>query len=116
MELPGSASHDFSYRLSGLRLRQRQGGRRPITVFRLPTFHDPVVIIVSTLLTMNPDIMKERRDATFDVEKLTNILDGSPEKTRRRREIGEFELSLSVRCARDCRLFLKLEDDVDSCS
>lgn len=39
---------------------------------------------------MNPDIVKERQNATFNVEKLTNILDGSPEKTRRRREIGEF--------------------------
>ncbi len=41
---------------------------------------------------MNPDIMKERQNATFDVEKLTNILDGGPEKTKRRREIGKFEL------------------------
>lgn len=39
---------------------------------------------------MNPDIQKERQNATFNVEKLTNILDGSPEKTKRRREIGEF--------------------------
>ncbi|KAE8300699.1 Peroxisomal acyl-coenzyme A oxidase 1 [Larimichthys crocea] len=36
---------------------------------------------------MNPDIMKERQNATFDVEKLTHILDGGPEKTKRRREI-----------------------------
>lgn len=42
------------------------------------------------LSAMNPDILKERQQATFNVEKLTNILDGSPEKTRRRREIGEF--------------------------
>lgn len=41
---------------------------------------------------MNPDILKERKNATFDVEKLTYILDGGPEKTRRRREIGEFEM------------------------
>lgn len=41
---------------------------------------------------MNPDILKERQNATFDVEKLTNILDGGPEKTIRRREIGEFDL------------------------
>lgn len=39
---------------------------------------------------MNPDILKERQTATFNVEKLTNILDGSPQKTKRRREIGEF--------------------------
>ncbi|XP_071360739.1 peroxisomal acyl-coenzyme A oxidase 1 isoform X1 [Trachinotus anak] len=42
---------------------------------------------------MNPDIMKERQNATFDVEKLTNILDGGPEKTRRRREIESLVLS-----------------------
>ncbi|XP_029359037.1 peroxisomal acyl-coenzyme A oxidase 1 isoform X4 [Echeneis naucrates] len=36
---------------------------------------------------MNPDIVRERQNATFDVEKLTNILDGGPEKTKRRREI-----------------------------
>lgn len=42
---------------------------------------------------MNPDIMKERQNATFDVEKLTHILDGGSEKTKRRREIGEFEMS-----------------------
>uniref|UniRef100_A0A8C3AZS0 Acyl-coenzyme A oxidase n=1 Tax=Cyclopterus lumpus TaxID=8103 RepID=A0A8C3AZS0_CYCLU len=43
--------------------------------------------------TMNPDITRERQHATFDVEKLTHILDGGPEKTRRRREIGEFATS-----------------------
>lgn len=39
---------------------------------------------------MNPDIIRERQNATFDVETLTNILDLGPEKTKRRREIGEF--------------------------
>ncbi|KAM4604056.1 peroxisomal acyl-coenzyme A oxidase 1 isoform 1-T1 [Polymixia lowei] len=38
---------------------------------------------------MNPDLLKERQNATFDPEKLTHILDGGPEKTRRRREIEE---------------------------
>ncbi|XP_070828845.1 peroxisomal acyl-coenzyme A oxidase 1 isoform X2 [Chaetodon trifascialis] len=42
---------------------------------------------------MNPDIMKERQTATFDVERLTNILDGGPEKTKRRREIESLVLS-----------------------
>ncbi|KAM3623510.1 uncharacterized protein V6R79_012045 [Siganus canaliculatus] len=42
---------------------------------------------------MNPDLLKERQNATFDVEKLTNILDGSPEKTRRRREIESMVLN-----------------------
>ncbi|XP_068582874.1 peroxisomal acyl-coenzyme A oxidase 1-like [Cebidichthys violaceus] len=42
---------------------------------------------------MNPDIMRERRNATFDVEKLTHILDGGPEKTKRRRKIESMVLS-----------------------
>ncbi|XP_029992432.1 peroxisomal acyl-coenzyme A oxidase 1 isoform X1 [Sphaeramia orbicularis] len=42
---------------------------------------------------MNHDILKERQNATFDVEKLTNILDGGPEKTKRRREIESMVLS-----------------------
>ncbi|XP_056599771.1 peroxisomal acyl-coenzyme A oxidase 1 isoform X1 [Triplophysa dalaica] len=36
---------------------------------------------------MNPDIIRERQNATFNPEILTNILDDSAEKTRRRREI-----------------------------
>uniref|UniRef100_A0A8C5Z9W4 Acyl-coenzyme A oxidase n=1 Tax=Marmota marmota marmota TaxID=9994 RepID=A0A8C5Z9W4_MARMA len=36
---------------------------------------------------MNPDLRRERAAATFNPELITHILDGSPEKTRRRREI-----------------------------
>uniref|UniRef100_A0AAR2JVD6 Acyl-coenzyme A oxidase n=3 Tax=Pygocentrus nattereri TaxID=42514 RepID=A0AAR2JVD6_PYGNA len=39
------------------------------------------------LAAMNPDICRERENATFNTETLTNMLDGSAEKTRRRREI-----------------------------
>uniref|UniRef100_A0A8C6TN74 Acyl-coenzyme A oxidase n=1 Tax=Neogobius melanostomus TaxID=47308 RepID=A0A8C6TN74_9GOBI len=42
---------------------------------------------------MNPDILKERRNATFDVEKLTYILYEGPEKTKRRREIESLVLN-----------------------
>ncbi|KAM9856642.1 peroxisomal acyl-coenzyme A oxidase 1 [Aulostomus maculatus] len=42
---------------------------------------------------MNPDILKERQNATFDAEKLTHILEGGPEKTKRRREIESMVLS-----------------------
>ncbi|KAK2112087.1 Peroxisomal acyl-coenzyme A oxidase 1 [Saguinus oedipus] len=38
---------------------------------------------------MNPDLRRERDSASFNPELLTHILDGSPENTRRRREIGE---------------------------
>ncbi|KAB5584460.1 hypothetical protein PHYPO_G00107780 [Pangasianodon hypophthalmus] len=36
---------------------------------------------------MNPDLRRERENATFESEILTNFLDGGVEKTRRRREI-----------------------------
>ncbi|XP_005597194.1 peroxisomal acyl-coenzyme A oxidase 1 isoform X3 [Equus caballus] len=36
---------------------------------------------------MNPDLLRERAAASFNPELLTQILDGSPENTRRRREI-----------------------------
>ncbi|XP_010887717.1 peroxisomal acyl-coenzyme A oxidase 1 isoform X2 [Esox lucius] len=42
---------------------------------------------------MNPDISKERENATFNVEKLTYILDGGIEKTKRRREIQSLVIS-----------------------
>ncbi|XP_033833318.1 peroxisomal acyl-coenzyme A oxidase 1 isoform X1 [Periophthalmus magnuspinnatus] len=42
---------------------------------------------------MNPDIVKERQNASFDVQKLTYILDGGPEKTKRRREIESLVLN-----------------------
>ncbi|XP_061628328.1 peroxisomal acyl-coenzyme A oxidase 1 isoform X1 [Phyllopteryx taeniolatus] len=42
---------------------------------------------------MNPDILNERQKATFDVEKLTNILNGGLEKTKRRREIESMVLN-----------------------
>lgn len=38
---------------------------------------------------MNQDLQKERAAASFNPELLTHVLDGSPENTRRRREIGE---------------------------
>uniref|UniRef100_A0AAY4AC15 Acyl-coenzyme A oxidase n=1 Tax=Denticeps clupeoides TaxID=299321 RepID=A0AAY4AC15_9TELE len=44
---------------------------------------------------MNPDIRRERENATFSTELLTNILDGDQEKTRRRREIGQLSLVCS---------------------
>ncbi|XP_062284096.1 peroxisomal acyl-coenzyme A oxidase 1 isoform X3 [Scomber scombrus] len=42
---------------------------------------------------MNPDILRERQNATFDVEKLTYIVDGGAEVTKRRREIESMVLS-----------------------
>ncbi|KAK7929885.1 hypothetical protein WMY93_006280 [Mugilogobius chulae] len=42
---------------------------------------------------MNPDILKERQNASFDVEKLTYVLGGGPEKTKRKREIESLVLN-----------------------
>ncbi|KAM9006194.1 peroxisomal acyl-coenzyme A oxidase 1 isoform X1 [Sarcophilus harrisii] len=42
---------------------------------------------------MNPDLRRERDAASFDAEKLTHILDGGPERTRRRREIENLILN-----------------------
>ncbi|XP_056673097.1 peroxisomal acyl-coenzyme A oxidase 1 isoform X2 [Monodelphis domestica] len=42
---------------------------------------------------MNPDLRRERDNASFMAEKLTNILDGGLERTRRRREIENLILN-----------------------
>ncbi|XP_055014237.1 peroxisomal acyl-coenzyme A oxidase 1-like [Boleophthalmus pectinirostris] len=42
---------------------------------------------------MNPEILKERQNASFDVQKLICILDGGPEKTKRKREIVSLVLN-----------------------
>ena len=39
---------------------------------------------------MNPDLQKERNNATFDPEEITNILDGGKGMTERRRELGRY--------------------------
>lgn len=41
------------------------------------------------MAVMNQDLRRERAAASFTPELLTHVLDGSPENTRRRREIGE---------------------------
>ncbi|KAM5274377.1 peroxisomal acyl-coenzyme A oxidase 1 isoform 4-T4 [Ctenodactylus gundi] len=42
---------------------------------------------------MNPDLRRERAAATFNPELVTHLLDGSPENTRRRREIENMILN-----------------------
>ncbi|CAH2302132.1 peroxisomal acyl-coenzyme A oxidase 1 isoform X2 [Pelobates cultripes] len=42
---------------------------------------------------MNPDLSRERATASFNPETITYILDGSPERTRRRREIESLVLN-----------------------
>ena len=39
---------------------------------------------------VNPDLANARAQATFDVLKLTNFLNGGPEKTRRKRFLRKF--------------------------
>ena len=38
---------------------------------------------------VNKDLQRERQKCTFNPTELTNLLDGSPEKTAQRRERGE---------------------------
>lgn len=38
---------------------------------------------------MHPDMESERRQPSFDVERLTNILDGGAENTALRRKVGK---------------------------
>ena len=40
---------------------------------------------------MNPDIVKERRTISFNVNGLTNVLDGGEAITERRREVGMYK-------------------------
>ncbi|XP_077107916.1 peroxisomal acyl-coenzyme A oxidase 1 isoform X2 [Ranitomeya variabilis] len=42
---------------------------------------------------MNPDLSRERAAASFNPETITYVLDGSPERTRRRREIENLVIS-----------------------
>lgn len=38
---------------------------------------------------VNKDLVKERKNATFEIIELTNFLDGNKEKTKRRKELGK---------------------------
>ena len=53
------------------------------------------------MANINPDLQKERQNGTFEVEKLTNVLDGDKFVTDRRRYVGKAEintpLSLTIR-------------------
>lgn len=37
---------------------------------------------------VNKDLVRERKNATFNIVELTNFLDGNKEKTNRRKELG----------------------------
>lgn len=39
---------------------------------------------------VNKDLVKERKNATFEIAELTNFLDGNKEKTNRRKELGNY--------------------------
>lgn len=38
----------------------------------------------------NEDLRKEREKCTFDTVELTHLLDGGPEKTKARKDLGEY--------------------------
>ena len=47
----------------------------------------------STSWNVNPDLAKERENCPFDLEEVTNLLDGSKEETETRRKFERFLLS-----------------------
>lgn len=76
-----------SAELLGLALHS--GSRSASSSFWCLSLLSPPPLPPTLAATMNPDLRKERAAATFNPELITNILDGSAENTRRRREIGE---------------------------
>lgn len=50
------------------------------------------------MTTVNKDLLREREKCTFDPLQLTHLLDGSPEATATRREIGE-KRKYTFRCS-----------------
>ncbi|XP_069105910.1 peroxisomal acyl-coenzyme A oxidase 1-like [Argopecten irradians] len=44
-------------------------------------------------VTVNPDLAKEREKATFDVEKLTNFIDGGVQATKRKRYLQDLAIN-----------------------
>lgn len=40
--------------------------------------------------TINEDLQKERKTYTFNLEELTNFLDGGVEQTKKRRKLGKY--------------------------
>ena len=47
---------------------------------------------------VNPDLQKERNNATFNTEEITNILDGGDGMTKRRREVGRCNFLVKLLC------------------
>ena len=41
------------------------------------------------LKPVNADLVQERKKATFNVQELTHFIDGGPERTKRRKELGK---------------------------
>jgi len=41
------------------------------------------------LKPVNADLAQEREKATFNVQELTHFIDGGPERTKRRKELGK---------------------------
>uniref|UniRef100_A0A8C2DBP7 Acyl-coenzyme A oxidase n=1 Tax=Cyprinus carpio TaxID=7962 RepID=A0A8C2DBP7_CYPCA len=67
--------------------RDTSPGKRYAGSGALPHTFNKLTKSYSNGTVMNPDISRERENASFNPEILTNILDGGAEKTRRRREI-----------------------------
>lgn len=58
---------------------------------------------------VNKDLVKERKNATFEIVELTNFLDGNKEKTNRRKELGDYLFLYSFLFIRFCFMFSTLK-------
>lgn len=67
------------------------------SVHRLSQFEIDKMAINKSSVNINEDLAKERLKCNFDLEEVTNILDGGKENTIKRRKIGKnyiFHVSL----------------------
>lgn len=46
------------------------------------------------MVKVNEDLQRERNKCDFDVEELTNFIDGGVDKTAKRRELGKYDFIL----------------------
>ena len=60
-----------------------------------------------TSLNVNPDLASERENCPFDLEEVTNLLDGGKEETENRRKFEQFLFSKIKVCKFTCMLTIR---------
>ena len=61
----------------------------------------------------NPDLKKERAKCSFSREEITNLIDGGPNKTQRRRDIGKLYHIFLLHFCGVVTITLKVKENVD---